>query len=34
MNSKEYYLKANEFRDKKDYANALKNYEIALSMFD
>ena len=33
-NSKEYYFKANEYRDKKDYANALKNYEIALSMFD
>jgi tetratricopeptide (TPR) repeat protein len=33
-NSKEYYFKANEYRDKKDYVNALKNYEIALSMFD
>jgi tetratricopeptide (TPR) repeat protein len=32
--SKEYYVKANAYRDKKDYANALKNYEIALSMFD
>jgi tetratricopeptide (TPR) repeat protein len=34
MDSKEYYYKANEYRDKKDYTNALKNYEIALSMFD
>jgi tetratricopeptide (TPR) repeat protein len=33
-NSKEYYFKANEYHDKKDYTNALKNYEIALSMFD
>jgi tetratricopeptide (TPR) repeat protein len=33
-NSKEYYFKANEYLDKRNYANALKNYEIALSMFD
>jgi tetratricopeptide (TPR) repeat protein len=33
MDSKAYFFEANEYRDKKDYTNALKNYEIALSMF-
>jgi tetratricopeptide (TPR) repeat protein len=32
--SKEYYYKANDYRDKNDYPNALINYEIALSMYD
>jgi len=34
MASKEYFYLANKFLDKKDYENALKNYEIALSMYD
>ena len=34
LNSKEFYYLANKFRDSNDYTSALKNYEIALSMFD
>ena len=32
--ARDYFFKANEYRDKQDYANALKYYEIALSVYD
>jgi len=32
--ARDYFFKANEYRDKQDYENALKYYEIALSIYD
>jgi len=32
--ARDYFFKANEYRDKQDYENALKYYEIALSVYD
>jgi WD40 repeat protein len=33
INSKEYFFRANEYREKGDFNNALKYYEMALSMY-
>jgi WD40 repeat protein len=33
INSKEYFFRANEYREKGDFNNALKHYEMALSMY-
>ena len=32
--ARDYFFKANEYRDKQDFENALKYYEIALSVYD